>query len=334
MAECAKLTSKDFSNGSDVKWCPGCGCFPILKGVQKAMADIGVDKSKQMVISGIGCSSRFPYYMSTFGFHTLHGRAPTLAIGAKLANPELGAWIISGDGDCLSIGGNHFIHLMRRNLDVNMLLFNNEIYGLTKGQASPTSKPGTVSKTTPLGSVDTPMKALPMAISAGAPFAARVLDSDIKTMVKVFKQAEAHKGTAFIEILFNCVTFSDGIHNVYKKKDTKAVSTINLVPGQPLLFGEEMNKGFVLDGTKIKVIDVTDQNKSEVLIFDPKDSGLSYMLAQLEYPEYPIPLGVIKEVERPTYESLYEGQVKDAIEAWGEGDLAKTLRGDDFWECK
>jgi len=215
-----------------------------------------------------------------------------------------------------------------------MLLFNNEIYGLTKGQASPTSKTGTVSKTTPLGSVDTPMQALPMALSAGASFAARVLDSDIKTMVEVFKQAEAHKGTAFIEILFNCVTFSDGIHDLYKKKDTKTVTTIKLTHGQPLLYGAENEKGFVLDGTKLKVIDVTDTNKAEVLVFDDKDVNLSYLLSKLEYPEFPIPLGILKKVERPTYEALYAAQVDDAIEKWGEGDLDKTLRGDDFWETK
>ncbi len=327
------LSRKDFLSDQEPKWCPGCGCFPILKAVSSTMADLGIPREKQAVVSGIGCSSRFPYYMNTFGFHTIHGRAPTIAMGLKMSRPDMNVWVVSGDGDALSIGGNHFIHMMRRNPDINFLLFNNEIYGLTKGQASPTSNVGTVTKTTPLGSFDQPMRPVTLALATGATFVARVLDSDLKGMQEVFTAATQHKGIAMVEIYFNCVTFADGVFDPFSNKKSRAENTVDLVAGKPLIFGVDRKKGLRLKGLKLEIVNVDEVSESELLVHRPEevDSTQAYLLSQLRFPQMPLPLGIFRQIKAPTYGEMVDRQREEAKKRYGEGDIEKLLKGSDSW---
>lgn len=331
----SKLTKKDFVTPNDVRWCPGCGDYAILNAIQRTFPELGVPKEKFVVVSGIGCSSRFPYYMNTYGFHTVHGRAPTVATGVKVANPELSVWMITGDGDGLSIGGNHLLHLLRRNPDVNVLLFNNRIYGLTKGQYSPTSEVGKRTKSTPSGSVDYPVNPLLFALGSEATFVARTSDTDMKHMVETFKAAHAHKGTSFVEIFQNCVIFNNKTWEPVMGRDNKVEQTLFLEEGKPLVFGAERNKGIRLNGLDPEVVTLGEDGVSEddLLVHNPKTANPAYasLLAQMAYPAYPTPLGILRQLEgRETYEDAVCDQIA-AAKSKGEGELQVLLTGNDSW---
>ena len=312
MSETAQLTRKDFISDQDVRWCPGCGDYAILSTVLKVLPDLGVAKENTVFISGIGCSSRFPYYANTYGFHTIHGRAPTIATGLKAANPDLSVWMITGDGDGFSIGGNHMLHLLRRNVNVNVLLFNNRIYGLTKGQYSPTSQEGLKTKTSPMGSIDSPLTPAAVALGSDAGFVARTTDTQIKHMEATIRAAAAHEGTSFIEILQNCVIFNDGVHNEITSKEKVADNQLILEDGKPLLFGpEDARKGIVIDDFEAKVIDIkSDDDISKVVVHDSKRESPAYanMLSRLYVPDFPVPVGVFRDVERPIYDQQLNEQ--------------------------
>ena len=329
------LKPTDFASDQDVRWCPGCGDYSILMQTKKVLAKMGVDRSKTVFVSGIGCSSRFPYYMNTYGFHSIHGRAPTFVTGLKLARPELNIWMVTGDGDALSIGGNHFMHIIRRNVDVKILLFNNRIYGLTKGQYSPTSEQGKKTKSTPMGSPDTPVRPASIAIAAEASFAARAIDVDVKHLEYVLERAAKHVGTAFVEIYQNCNIFNDGAYNYATDKATKADTTLYLEHGKPLVFGKDGNKGVRLNGMNPEVVDVGDGkvSKDDLLIHDEKtaEPSLAFLLSRMRYPEFPEPLGVFRAVEQERYVDLVRKQNKAATEKLGAGDLQKLVTGDETW---
>ena len=309
-----KYTPKDFKSDQEVKWCPGCGNHAVLNAVQKALAELEIPKEKFVFVSGIGCSSRFPYYMNTYGFHGIHGRAAAIATGVKTANPELSVWEITGDGDALAIGGNHFIHAIRRNIDINIILFNNEIYGLTKGQYSPTSNKGLVTKTSPFGTVEEPFSVGELAIGAKGKFFARTVDTNVALSTQIYIEAAKHKGTSVIEVLQNCVIFNDGIHDVVTGKEVRDDRTIILKHGKPMIFGKNNDKGLVLDGLKLKVVKLGEGGVSEkdLIVHDAfeTNSGIQYMLANMRYPEYPVALGVIRSVPGHTYENDVEEQIK------------------------
>ena len=330
----AQHDRKHFLSPVEPRWCPGCGCYPILKGVTDVFSDIGVERENIAVISGIGCSSRFPYYVSSYGFHTIHGRAPTVAMGTKLANPALSTWVVTGDGDCLSIGGNHFIHLMRRNPNINVLLFNNEIYGLTKGQTSPTSVQGRVTKTTPMGSLEEPLRPTPVAISAGATFVARVLDADLKSMKEIFKAAHEHNGISFVEIYFNCVIFNNNAFEPYTNKKSRPDNTCQLIAGQPIIWGANDEKGLILEGLKFKVVNVADVKKKQLVVHDPEDSQLAYMLASMDGIHLPKALGIIKQTKAPEYSQAVYTQINKASEKLNDPQLDKLFKGNDSWEVR
>lgn len=301
----SSLKPADFKSDQEIRWCPGCGDYSILAAIQRTMTKLDIPKEKLVFISGIGCSSRFPYYMNTYGFHTIHGRAPAVATGTKLANPDLSVWLITGDGDGLSIGGNHLMHLLRRNVDINVLLFNNEIYGLTKGQVSPTSRQGTTTKTSPRGSMDEPVNPVRIAAAAGASFVARTIDRDIKHMSTVFEAAEAHRGTSFVEIFQNCVIFNDGIYDALTDKQQKAEETIVLEPGQPLIFADGA-KGIRFNGLIPEVVMLTDENRDQLHVHQLEDpGGIQSMIygTMQEMPDIPTPIGIFHQSERPTFES-------------------------------
>jgi 2-oxoglutarate/2-oxoacid ferredoxin oxidoreductase subunit beta len=310
-----KYTSKDFKSDQEIRWCPGCGDHAVLSSVQRALPEMGIPKEKFAFISGIGCSSRFPYYMDTYGFHGIHGRASAIASGVKVANPELSVWQITGDGDALAIGGNHFIHVIRRNIDVNIILFNNEIYGLTKGQYSPTSNKGLVTKTSPFGTVEEPFSVGELVIGAKGKFFARTIDTNISLSTQIYAEAGKHKGTSVVEVLQNCVIFNDGVHDIVAEKEVRDDRTLILKHGQPMLFGKGNNKGLVLEGLKLKVVNLGDGGITEknILVHDAfePNPGIQYMLANMKYPEYPVALGVIRSVPWPTYERLVEEQIAE-----------------------
>lgn len=336
MSLSAPLTRKDFVSANDVRWCPGCGDYAILNALQRTFPELGVPREKFVVVSGIGCSSRFPYYMNTYGFHTVHGRAPAVATGLKTANPDLSVWIVTGDGDGLSIGGNHLLHLMRRNVNVNVLLFNNRIYGLTKGQYSPTSSEGTRTKSTPMGSVDRPINPLRFALSAEATFVARTLDNNVKHMVEIFKAAHAHKGLSFIEIFQNCVIFNDKTWDPIYGKQNRADNVLFLERGQPLLFGADKEKGIRINRTLQPEVVTPGKNgitMDDILVHHPNNPDMLYpsMLAQINYPDYPTVAGIIRSIERPVYEDLVEDQIAQARKSRGEPDLGALLRGAHAW---
>jgi len=306
----AKSSPKDWETDQEVRWCPGCGDYAILKAVQRTMPELGVKPENTVFVSGIGCSSRFPYYMETYGFHTIHGRAPAVATGVKLANPELDVWIITGDGDALSIGGNHTMHLLRRNLDCQVLLFNNEIYGLTKGQYSPTSREGTKSPSTPYGSVDRPAKPCAFALGSGARFVARAIDVN-KNLPSVLKAAHAHKGAAFVEIFQNCIVYNADVFADFTEKANAATGQLWLEQGKPMLF-ENGTKGIALDGDKLelKVVDVADGDweGAGVIVHNVTNRAVAHMLVEMPFGEFPMALGVLYDDPRPTFESAVVAQ--------------------------
>ncbi len=332
-------TKADFTSDQTVRWCPGCGDYSILAQMQKVLPEIcaeqGLKREDVVFISGIGCASRFPYYMNTYGFHSIHGRAPTFATGVKVANPRLQVWVVTGDGDGLSIGGNHLIHALRRNVDLKILLFNNRIYGLTKGQYSPTSELGKRTKSSPMGTIEQPINPVCLAIAAEATFVARTLDTDPKHLQMVLRRAAAHRGSVFVEIFQNCNIFNDGTFEDFASRSVRQDRTIYLEDGQPMVFGKERNRGIRINGAAASVVDLEDGKFKEAdLLFHDEhaDSGsLAYMLSQLKFPEFPIPLGVYRAVERPTYERMLEDQVTEAMSVEGAGDLEALLNAGDTW---
>jgi 2-oxoglutarate ferredoxin oxidoreductase subunit beta len=332
-----KLTSKDFASKEDVRWCPGCGDYSILAQVHRTFPDI-VDIKKENIVwvSGIGCSSRFPYYMNTYGFHGIHGRAPAIATGVKVARPDLSVWVATGDGDLLSIGGNHFIHACRKNIDLKIVLFNNKIYGLTKGQYSPTSEKGMQTKTTPFGSVDYPFNPVGLALGADATFIARAIDRDAKHLQAMLKRAASHKGTAFIEVLQNCVIYNDGVFDYLTDKKVKDDRIVVLEHNKPMIFGINKDKGIKLDGFKPIVINISDGKHSidEVLVHDEHDESpaRATVLANLEKnPGLPTPIGVFRQIFKQTYDAGIEEQINDVKSKKGEGDLEKVLFSGNTW---
>ena len=332
-----KYSSKDFASKQDVRWCPGCGDYSILAQVHRTFPEIvGIKKENIVWVSGIGCSSRFPYYMSTYGFHGIHGRAPAIATGIKVARPELSVWVATGDGDLLSIGGNHFIHACRKNVNIKIVLFNNKIYGLTKGQYSPTSEKGKITKTTPYGSVDYPFNPISLALGSEASFVARALDRDAKHLQAMLKRAAEHRGTAFIEVFQNCVIYNDGTFDKFSDKVTKEDNRLMLEHEKPMLFGANKDKGIKLDGTKPIVININEEGNSinDVLIHDEFDQSplRSTLLAHLEdFPEMPTPFGVFRQILKPTYDSGIEEQIKDVVIKKGKGDLEQVLFSSNTW---
>jgi 2-oxoglutarate/2-oxoacid ferredoxin oxidoreductase subunit beta len=332
-----KYTSKDFSTAQDVRWCPGCGDYSILAQMQRTSPDLGIQKEKMVWISGIGCSSRFPYYMNTYGFHSIHGRAPAIATGVKLNNPELSVWVAAGDGDLLSIGGNHFMHVCRRNMNLKLILFNNRIYGLTKGQYSPTSEKGKKTKSTPYGSIDFPFNPISLAVGAGATFIARSLDRDPKHLQAMMKRAAEHKGIAFIEVFQNCNIFNDGAFELFTDKETKADNVVVLEHNKPLIFGKDNNKGIKLEGLCPVVVTIGDGKYSadDLWIHDEFDENpiRANILAQFsERKELPMPIGVIRQINKPTYDDDFHNQIEKVKKDKGEGSLKKLFYSGNMWE--
>lgn len=333
-----KLTPKDFASNQEVKWCPGCGDYSILKQVQTVFPDFGVPKEDIVFISGIGCAARFTYYMDTYGMHSIHGRAAAIASGVKASNPNLSVWVVSGDGDALSIGGNHFIHLMRKNFDLNYMVFNNQIYGLTKGQYSPTSEKGKVAKSTPFGSIEEPFNPSELALGAKSTFVARSLDRDPKHMQMVLKRAHEHKGTSFVEIYQNCPVFNDAAFFAFSDKETKREQAIFVEHGKPLIFGDNDTKGIRFDGIMPVIVDLADGNfsASDLWIHDEKDKTKANILARFfdstfngEY--FPRPFGVFYTEDRSTYEASMKEQIDELIERKGRPSLDKILSGNKTW---
>jgi 2-oxoglutarate/2-oxoacid ferredoxin oxidoreductase subunit beta len=325
------LTRKDFVSDQEVRWCPGCGDYAILAQVQKVMPEFGIPRENIVFISGIGCSSRFPYYMNTYGFHTIHGRAPAIATGLKVTRPELDVWVVTGDGDGLSIGGNHLIHALRRNIDLKILLFNNRIYGLTKGQYSPTSEVGKITKSTPAGSVDFPFNPITLALGANATFVCRTVDVEQKHLGDMLKRAHEHRGASFVEILQNCNIFNDGAFNELSDKQIKADHQLVLEHGKPLIFGKNRDKGIRMNGQRAEVVTLgAGVAEKDLVVHDETNLALAFMLANFEAP-LPTPVGVFYAVERPTYDSALNAQLENAKAKQGLGDLKKLVRSGDTW---
>jgi len=327
------LTRKDFQSDQVVRWCPGCGDYAILAQMQKVLPELDIPRENFVFVSGIGCASRFPYYMETYGFHTIHGRAPAIATGIKVTNPELSVWVISGDGDALSIGGNHLIHAMRRNVGLKIILFNNRIYGLTKGQYSPTSLSGARTKSTPYGSVDYPIHPLALALGAECTFIGRTLDRDQKHMAAMLTEAARHEGTAFLEILQNCIVFNDGAWHQYTEKGMKEQNVLYLEDGKPLLFGPDNDrKGIRIDDFRAEIVPAGSPGIA-VHREDDTHGGYAFLLSRLDAEGGPMPVGVLRRMERPSFERLVVDQVA-AAQAKGEGDIDQLLRSGDIWEHK
>ncbi len=330
------VTRKDYVTDQDVRWCPGCGDYSVLANVQRVMPELGHPRENVVFVSGIGCSSRFPYYMNTYGFHTIHGRAPSFATGIKASRPELSVWVVTGDGDGLSIGGNHLLHTVRRNLDLQILLFNNRVYGLTKGQYSPTSNLGMRTKSSPMGAIDHPVDPISFALGSGATFVARTIDVDAPHMQETLRRAHAHTGTAFVELLQNCPVFNDDVWQLQDRK-ARSATTLMLQSGQPLVYGPAgARKGIVIENGVPSVVEVTDDEdptQKGVVLHDEFRQTTSYAaaLATLTAPDFPVPVGVFRQVESACYEDLLQQQVDDAIAQRGEGDLAALLNSGDTW---
>lgn len=328
-----KLTPKDFVSGQDVRWCPGCGDYSILSQMQKTLPELGIPRENFVFVSGIGCAARFPYYMNTYGFHTIHGRAPAVATGLKCARPDLSVWVITGDGDGLSIGGNHLIHCIRRNVDLNILLFNNRIYGLTKGQYSPTSEFGKKTKSSPDGTIEQPINPLCIAIAAEATFVARSIDVYTQHLAETMKRAAEHKGASFIEIYQNCIVFNDKAFGDVTDRAVRDERILALEHGRPMRFGKNREFGIRLKDLKPEVVKVDDVGEEALLVHDEKspEPTLAYLLSQMKNPEFPVPIGVFRSVEKPTYDELMAQQIEGAVAREGEGELEALLRGTDSW---
>ncbi|NKQ28262.1 2-oxoacid:ferredoxin oxidoreductase subunit beta [Streptomyces galbus] len=337
MATDLKLTAKDFKSDQEVRWCPGCGDYAILAAVQGFMPELGLARENIVFVSGIGCSSRFPYYMNTYGMHSIHGRAPAIATGLAASRRDLSVWVVTGDGDALSIGGNHLIHALRRNVNLKILLFNNRIYGLTKGQYSPTSEVGKITKSTPMGSLDAPFNPVSLALGAEASFVARTVDSDRKHLTETLRQAAAHPGTALIEIYQNCNIFNDGAFDALKDKQTAEEAVIRLEHGKPVRFGADGARGVVRDRVTgdLEVVTVTPDNEADVLVHDAHAATptTAFALSRLADPDtlHHTPIGVFRSVDRPVYDTLMADQLDTAVEQYGKGDLAALLAGGDTW---
>ncbi|MBI4431063.1 MAG: 2-oxoacid:ferredoxin oxidoreductase subunit beta [Candidatus Omnitrophica bacterium] len=332
-AEAHELTKDDFVSSAEVRWCPGCGDYAILSVVQRTLPKFNVRPENHVFVSGIGCSSRFPYYMNTYGFHTIHGRAPAIATGLKCVRPDLHVWVVTGDGDGLSIGGNHLIHAMRRNVNMTILLFNNRIYGLTKGQYSPTSEMGKHTASTPMGSIDYPINPLCIALASEATFVARTLDTDIKHLGYVLERAANHKGVSFIEIYQNCIVFNHAAFHDVTGREHRDERMVYLEHGKPLIFGQHKNKAIRIKRLKPQVIELAKEPNVELVIHDEKapDATWAYLLTHMEYLEMPVPFGVFRCVERPTYEQMMEDQIQSAVKKQGTGDLKELIYSGSMW---
>lgn len=338
LATMEKLTAKDFTSDQEVRWCPGCGDYAILKALQRTLPELGVSRENTVFVSGIGCSSRFPFYMSTYGFHTIHGRAPAIAAGIKLANPDLDIWLVTGDGDGLSIGGNHMLHVLRRNMNMQILLFNNEIYGLTKGQYSPTSRIGTRSPSTPLGSVESPILPCTFALGSGARFIARAIDSDLKSLPYIFKRAYEHQGASFVEIYQNCLVYNDKVFENFTARDVASERQLIAEHGKPLIFGNERNKGlrFNADALELEVVVIGENgvSASDIVVHDETNRTLASMLVRLDPDEFPVVIGVIYCDPAPVYEENVMRQMDDVTSKKGVGDLSALMRSGRIWEVE
>jgi 2-oxoglutarate ferredoxin oxidoreductase subunit beta len=329
------LTRKDLQSDQDVRWCPGCGDYAILKAMQTVLPELGIPREKFVIVSGIGCSSRFPYYMNTYGFHTIHGRAPAVATGLKTARPELEVWVVTGDGDALSIGGNHLIHALRRNVGIKILLFNNRIYGLTKGQYSPTSEVGKRTSSTPVGSLDNPFNPLTLALGAGATFVARSVDIYQKHLMGVLHRAAQHEGSAFVEIYQNCNIFNDHAFEYMTGKSVRDDQSLYLKHGEPVVFGAEGEWGLRLRGTRLEKVRLDDEaDKDACLVWDETDPVLAYLMANVTPPEFPTPVGVLRSVEAPAFEQAMVAQIQSEIDRRGSGSLEELLHRGDTWTVK
>ncbi|TLX76922.1 2-oxoacid:ferredoxin oxidoreductase subunit beta [Labilibacter sediminis] len=338
MSEQCELKYTDFKSKLSVRWCPGCGDHAILNSVQKAMANLKVEPHNVAVISGIGCSSRFPYYMNTYGFHTIHGRASAIASGVKVANPKLHVWQITGDGDALAIGGNHFIHLIRRNIDINVILFNNQIYGLTKGQYSPTSKRGFISKSSPFGTIEDPFRPGELALGARSQFFARTIDKELKLSTAVMEEAANHHGTSIVEVLQNCVIYNDKTHEAITDKQHKLDRTIVLKHGERMIFGANHDKGLIMVGLDLKAVTIGEGGITEkdILIHDAKSHHVSMhrKLANMDYPELPVALGVIRSVDQSYYDEEIEQQLTDVQSKTNITTFEELVNDGDVWEVE
>lgn len=334
-SELPVLKPSDFASDQDVRWCPGCGDYAILAQMKKVLPTLGTAPENLVFISGIGCSSRFPYYMDTYGIHSIHGRAPAFATGLKATRPELEVWVITGDGDALSIGGNHLMHCIRRNLDVNIVLFNNRIYGLTKGQYSPTSPQGKVTKSTPMGAIDNPIHPLSVAIGCEGSFVARSIDVNIKHLSATLKRAAKHRGTSFIEVYQNCNVFNDGAWDYATDRETRADNIVELEHGKPLIFGKDRDKGIRLNGMEPEIVELGKGIKEDDLLFhDEKapEPSLAYLLSRMRQPDFPEPIGVFRAIDAPKYDELLNQQVQQARNDQGDGDLKTLFSTGDTWK--
>jgi 2-oxoglutarate/2-oxoacid ferredoxin oxidoreductase subunit beta len=328
------LTAKDLASDQEVRWCPGCGDFSVLAVMKQVLASLGLPRERLVFVSGVGCSSRMPYYLNTYGFQTLHGRAPTVATGLKLTRPELSVWVVTGDGDGLSIGANHLIHALRRNIDLKILLFNNEVLGLTRGQYSPTSRVGTRTRANPQGSIEEPLRALTLAVATGATFVARTIDVDVAHLTETLRRAAAHRGSAFVEIYQNCKVFNDGVFEYATERGVKADNLVYLEHGKPLVFGQDQNRGIRLRGLHAEAVSLSNgASHADLLVHDERDSDttLAHLLSRMVYPNLPECVGVLRCVERPTYGDLLDGQIEEAVRSEGAGQLDELFSGDDSW---
>ena len=328
------LTANDFASDQDVRWCPGCGDYSILAQMKKVLATVGTPREKTVFVSGIGCSSRFPYYVDTYGFLSIHGRAPAIATGVKGARPDLTVWVITGDGDALSIGGNHLMHAIRRNLDINIVLFNNRIYGLTKGQYSPTSPLGKINKSAPMGVIDNPLHPLSIAIGCEATFVARSIDVNIKHLSMVLQRAAEHKGTSFVEVYQNCNVFNDGAFEYATDRNSKGDTTIEIEHGKPLIFGKNRDKGIRLNGMEPEIVELGKGISVDDLLFhDEKapEPSLAYLLSRMRHPEFPEPIGVFRAVDHPKYDEELNKQIENARKNRGEGKIEELLNAGETW---
>ena len=329
------LSPNDFASDQDIRWCPGCGDYSILAQMKKVLPTLGVPPERTVFVSGIGCSSRFPYYMNTYGIHSIHGRAPAVATGVKTCRPDLSVWVITGDGDALSIGGNHLMHAIRRNLDINIVLFNNQIYGLTKGQYSPTSPLGKLTKSTPMGTIDNPVYPLSVAIGCEATFVARSIDTNIKHLMMVLRRAAEHRGTSFVEVYQNCNVFNDGAFDYATSKETKDETTLELEHGKPLVFGKNRDRGIRLHGLTPEIVALGKGIREDDLLFHDEraaEPSLAYLLSRMRHPDFPEAIGVFRDVERPMYDALLNHQIAEAQRRFGPGNLQHLFESGETWE--